>query len=204
MLGSELGVCNRPTDWRASDVAGCCSWPWVTFCPLPGSWPWLFCPADEAARLDLRLSLFDLKWHWMCVLRCPDVLKRSSQKGHLKGLEPVCRRMCTFRLPFVEKEVLHMWQLNSFWPAKISMNVRCSRPDITYSSIATPECSSSVSACGQKVLSFLHFFYGLRKLWCNCPGCCKCITALKWQGRPWRVCNQPRKFYLTALSIPLK
>lgn len=154
MLGSELGVCNRPTDWRASDVAGCGPWPGATVCPV--SWTWLVWPADEVDRLDLRLSLFGLKWHWMCVLRCPDVLKRSSQKGHLKGLEPVCRRMCTFKLPFVEKEVLHMWQLNSFWPAKISKNVRCSPLSMTYSSITTPECSSSVSVCGQKVLSFLH------------------------------------------------
>lgn len=32
----------------------------------------------------------------------------------MKGLAPVCRRMWTFRLPFVEKALLHTWQLKSF------------------------------------------------------------------------------------------
>lgn len=118
MLGSEVGIWSRPTDWRASEVAVCCPWPVATACPAPGSWPWLAWPRDDADRLDLCLSLLGRRWHWMWVLRWPEVLNRSSQKGHLKGLEPVWRRMCTFKLPFVEKEVLHMWQLNSFWPAK--------------------------------------------------------------------------------------
>ena len=52
----------------------------------------------------------------MCVFLRPDVRKRSSQCGHLKGFAPVCRRMCTFRLPLVEKALLHTWQLKSFWP----------------------------------------------------------------------------------------
>lgn len=125
MLGSEFGVCNKPTDWRASEAAGCCPWPEATDCSVPVSWLCLIWPADKEERLDFRLSPFRRKWHWMWVLRWPEVRKRRSQKGHLKGLEPVWRRMCTFRLPFVEKEVLHMWQLNSFWPATIIQIIIC-------------------------------------------------------------------------------
>lgn len=120
MLGSELGVCRRPTGWRTSGAAGGCTWPAATACPAPGTSPWLDWLMDKLDLLDLFLSLFGRKWNWMWVLRWPDVRNRSSQKGHLKGLDPVWRRMCTFRLPFVEKEVLHMWQLKSFWPAETS------------------------------------------------------------------------------------
>lgn len=129
MLGSEFGDCSRPTGWRASETTGRWLRPGAKTCPVPGSWPWLVCPADEADLLDLRLSPLGRKWHWMWVFLWPDVLKRNSQKGHLKGLEPVWRRMWTFKLPFVEKDVLHMWQLNSFWPTeKIRASDICLSP----------------------------------------------------------------------------
>lgn len=107
MFGSAPALCRRPTGGSASVAVG------GAWCPdvfWAVTWLWAGC-------LDFLLSWPDLRWHCMCVLRCPEVRNRWSQYGHLKGLEPVCRRMCTFRLPLVENAVLHMWHVNNFWPA---------------------------------------------------------------------------------------